>query len=302
MRDLWQLVKESVSKWGEDDALQFGAALAYYTVFSLAPVLVIVIAVAGAVFGRDAAQGEIVGEIREMVGEEGATAIQGLIESAGRPGASPVATAVGLVILLLGSTSVFAQLQSALNAIWNVPPREHFGLWDMIRHRFLSFAAVLGAGFLLSVSLVVSAAVAAFGKVWGAWLPWVSHALEIADLLGSVTVLTLLFAMIFKLLPDVEIRWHDVWVGAAVTAVLFVIGKFVIGFYLGRSDLGAAYGAASWLILVLAWVYYSSQIVLLGAEFTHVYAVRHGSGVNAGAGGVAAVITSPSTGQGKSTR
>lgn len=278
MRELWELVKDSVSKWSEDDALQFGAALAYYTVFSLAPVLVIVIAVAGAVFGHEAAQGEIVGEIRGMVGEEGATAIQGLIESAGRPGASPVATALGLVILLLGSTSVFAQLQGALNAIWNVPPREHFGLWDMIRHRFLSFAAVLGAGFLLSVSLVLSAAVAAFGKVWGAWLPWVGHALEIADLLGSVTVLTLLFAMIFKLLPDVEIRWHDVWVGAAVTGVLFVIGKFVIGFYLGRSDLGAAYGAASWLILVLAWVYYSSQVVLLGAEFTHVYAVRHAQG------------------------
>ncbi len=302
MRELWQLVKESVSKWGEDNALQLGAALAYYTVFSLAPVLVIVIAMAGAVFGRDAAQGEIVGEIRGMVGEEGATAIQGLIESASRPGASLVATTVGLAILLFGSTSVFAQLQSALNAIWNVPPREHVGLWDMIRDRFLSFAAVLGAGFLLSVSLVISAAVAVFGKVWGAWLPWVSHALEIADLLGSVTVLTLLFAMIFKLLPDVEIRWQDVWVGAAVTAVLFVIGKFVIGFYLGRSDLGAAYGAASWLILVLAWVYYSSQIVLLGAEFTHAYAVRHGAGANAGARGVAAVIASPPTRQGESTR
>jgi len=302
VRELWQLVKESVSKWGEDNALQLGAALAYYTVFSLAPVLVIVIAMAGAVFGRDAAQGEIVGEIRGMVGEEGATAIQGLIESASRPGASLVATTVGLAILLFGSTSVFAQLQSALNAIWNVPPREHVGLWDMIRDRFLSFAAVLGAGFLLSVSLVISAAVAVFGKVWGAWLPWVSHALEIADLLGSVTVLTLLFAMIFKLLPDVEIRWQDVWVGAAVTAVLFVIGKFVIGFYLGRSDLGAAYGAASWLILVLAWVYYSSQIVLLGAEFTHAYAVRHGAGANAGARGVAAVIASPPTRQGESTR
>jgi membrane protein len=251
-----------------------GAALAYYTVFSLAPVLVIAIAVAGALFGEEAAQGEIVGQIRALVGEEGATAIQLLIESAGRQDAGALATLIGLAVLLFGSTSAFSQLQAALNKIWEVEPEAHTGLWDMIRARFLSFAAVLGTGFLLSVSLVLSAAGAAFGRYGWGWVPAIGRMLELADFLGSMLVHTLLFAMIFKLLPDAAIRWRDVWVGAGVTAGLFFVGKLAIGLYLGTSDVGAAYGAAGWAILILAWVYYSAQIVLFGAEFTRAFATR----------------------------
>jgi membrane protein len=268
VRTIWRLLRRAAIKWNADDCLTIGAALAYYTVFSLAPVLVIVIAVAGAMFGPEAAQGEIVGQIRGLVGEEGATAIQSLIESASRQGAGPRATIIGLLILLFGSTSAFSQLQSALNTIWEVPPQAHAGLWAMVRGRLLSFAAVLGTGFLLSVSLVLSAAVAAFGRFGWGWVPGIGRVLALADFLGSLIVHTLLFAMIFKLLPDAAVRWRDVWLGAAVTAGLFSIGKLVIGLYLGTSEVGAAYGAAGWVILVLAWVYYSAQIVLFGAEFT----------------------------------
>jgi membrane protein len=271
VRTLWELLERAAIKWNADDCLTLGAALAYYTVFSLAPILVIVIAVAGAVFGPEAAQGEIVGQIQGRVGEEGATAIQSLIESASRQGAGPRATIIGLLVLLFGSTSAFSQLQSALNTIWEVPPRVHAGLWAMVRARFLSFAAVLGTGFLLSVSLVLSAAVAAFGRFGWGWMPGIGRVLALADFLGSLLVHTLLFAMIFKLLPDVTIRWRDVWLGAAVTAGLFSVGKLVIGLYLGTSEVGAAYGAAGWVILVLAWVYYSAQIVLFGAEFTRAH-------------------------------
>jgi membrane protein len=272
----WELLKRSVLQWYEDDCLQLGAALAYYTVFSLAPVLVIVIAVAGALFGPEAAQGEIVGQIRGLVGEEGATAVQSLVQSASRPGVGVWATLAGLVVLLVGSTSAFSQLQGALNRIWDVPTRAHSGVWDLVRARLLSFAAVMGTGFLLSVSLVLSAAVAALGRIGGGVIPGLSGALELADFLGSMIVHTLLFAMIFKLLPDAAIRWRDVWVGAAVTAALFFVGKLVIGAYLGRSDLGAAYGAAGWVILILAWVYYSAQIILFGAEFTYAYSAIRG--------------------------
>jgi membrane protein len=230
--------------------------------------------VAGAVFGQEAAQGEIVAQIRGLVGEEGATAIQSLIESAGRQGAGGRATLIGLLVLLFGSTSAFSQLQSALNRIWEVPPSAQAGLRDMVRARLFSFAAVLGAGFLLSVSLVLSAAVAAFGRLGRGWVPEIGRLLELADFLGSMLVHTLLFAMIFKVLPDVAIRWRDVWVGAGVTAGLFFLGKLAIGVYLGTSEVGAAYGAAGWVILILAWVYYSAQIVLFGAEFTRAYALK----------------------------
>jgi membrane protein len=274
VRLVWELIKRAAIKWNADDCLTLGAALAYYTVFSLAPILVIAIAVAGAVFGQEAAQGGIVEQIRGLVGEEGATAIQSLIESAGRQSVGGRATLIGLLVLLFGSTSAFSQLQSALNKIWEVEPRARTGLGEMIRARFLSFAAVLGTGFLLSVSLVLSAAVAAFGRYGWGWVPAIGPMLELADFLGSMLVHTLLFAMIFKLLPDAAIRWREVWLGAGVTAGLFFVGKLVIGVYLGTSEVGAAYGAAGWIILILAWVYYSAQIVLFGAEFTRAYATR----------------------------
>jgi membrane protein len=274
VRPVWGVLKRAAVKWNRDDCLMLGAALAYYTIFSLAPILVIAIAVAGALFGARAAQGEIVGQIRTLVGDEGAIAIQSLIESASRQEAGALATFIGLAVLLFGSTSAFSQLQSALNTIWEVKPEAHSGIWDMIRARFLSFTAVLGTGFLLSVSLVLSAAGAAFARFGWGRMPAIGQMLELADFLGSMLVHTLLFAMIFKLLPDAPIRWRDVWVGAGVTAGLFFVGKLAIGLYLGASQVGAAYGAAGWVILILAWVYYSAQIVLFGAEFTRAYATR----------------------------
>jgi membrane protein len=262
-------------KWNADDCLTLGAALAYYSVFSLAPILVIVIAVAGALFGPEAAQGEIVGQIRDLVGDEGAAAIQGLIQSASRQGTGPRATVIGLIVLLFGSTSAFSQLQAALNRIWDVPPASHGGIMAMIRARIWSFAAVLGVGFLLSVSLVLSAAAAALSRYGSGWIPGMSGVLLFTEVIGSLLVHTLLFAMIFRLLPDTAIRWRDVWIGAAVTAALFYVGKLAIGVYLGRSQIGAAYGAAAWIILILAWVYNSAQIILFGAEFTRAFATRH---------------------------
>ena len=274
MRTAWALIKCSALKWSEDDCLTLGAALAYYTVFSLAPILVIAIAVASAVFGEEAAKGEIVGQIRGLVGEDGAQAIQALIESASRRGTGSRATLIGLVVLLFGSTSAFSQLQWALNTIWDVPSRRRPGIWHLIRDRLLSFAAVLGTGFLLSVSLVLSAAAAALSRYGWGWLHEIGGVLEVADFFGSIIVHTLLFAMIFKVLPDADIEWGDVWVGAVATAVLFYVGRLAIGLYLGKSAVGAAYGAAGWIILVLAWVYYSAQIVLFGAEFTRAFAER----------------------------
>src|SRR5262249_9605392 len=274
VRTAWTVIKRSAMKWSEDDCIALGAALAYYTVFSLAPILVIAIAVASAVFGEEAAKGEIVGQIRGLVGEERAQAIQALIGSGSRQGTGSRATLIGLVVLLFGSTSAFSQLQAALNIVWDVPSQRRSGIWHLVRDRLLSFAAVLGTGFLLSVSLVLSAAAAALSRYgWGRFHD-IAGVLETADLFGSMIVHTMLFAMIFKILPDADIEWRDVWVGAVATSVLFYVGKLVIGLYLGRSQVGAAYGAAGWIILVLAWVYYSAQIVLFGAEFTRAYAER----------------------------
>ncbi|HEX7213058.1 MAG TPA: YihY/virulence factor BrkB family protein, partial [Methylomirabilota bacterium] len=210
------MLTRAAVKWNADDCLTLGAALAYYSVFSLAPILVIVIAVAGALFGPEAAQGELVGQIRDLVGDEGAAAIQGLIQSASRQGTGSRATVIGLIVLLFGSTSAFSQLQSALNRIWDVPPAAHGGLMPMIRARLWSFAAVLGVGFLLSVSLVLSAAAAALSRYGSGWMPGISGVLLLTEITGSLIVHTLLFAMIFRLLPDTPIRWRDVWVGAAV--------------------------------------------------------------------------------------
>jgi membrane protein len=274
VRAVGRLLSRAAFKWNEDDCLTAGAALAYYAVFSLAPILVIAIAVAGALFGQEAAQGEIVGQIRDLVGDEGAKAIQSLIQSASRQGAGSLATLIGLLVLLFGSTSAFSQLQTALNRVWGVPGRSQSGIVAIIRARFWSFAAVLGVGFLLSVSLVLSAVAAALGRYGSGWMPGISGMLVLAQVVGSLIVHTLLFAMMFKVLPDADIRWRDVWVGAAVTAVFFYVGKLAIGVYIGRSEIGAAYGAAAWIILILAWVYYSAQIVLFGAEFTRAYATR----------------------------
>ena len=272
--------------WIDDFAPSMGAAISYYTVFSLAPLLVIVIAVAGAVFGREAVQGEIVGQLQGLIGREGAIAVQGLIKSASEPAKGLVAGIISIGVLLVGATTVFAELQSALDRIWHVPEKEKpSGLWAVLRARVLSFGLILGLAFLLMVSLSISAGISAFGSFASGLLPGWEVLLQGVNMALAVGITTVLFAMIFKFMPSVEIDWKDVWVGASVTAVLFEVGKFAIGLYLGKSGVNESFAAAGSLVVLLAWVYYAAQIFLLGAEFTKVYSDDNGShaGVNASA-------------------
>jgi membrane protein len=275
LADLWTVFKDSISAWIGDYAPSMGAALSYYTIFSIAPLLVIVIAVAGLVFGAQAASGAIFEQLRGMVGDSGATAIQGLVQSASQPAASIFAAATGIVTLVLGATTVLGELQSALDRIWRAPSPEKTGWWRFIRGRVLSFGMILVIGFLLLVSLVLSAAIVAIGDWWG--LGKTKWLLEAGNFVVSFAVVTALFAMIYKILPRVRIGWRDVWVGAAVTALLFTVGKFLIGLYLGKSGVTSGFGAAGSVVVLLVWVYYSAQIFLLGAEFTWVYSHSHGS-------------------------
>jgi membrane protein len=277
LRAVLALFKVTFSEWYGDNAPRLGAALAYYTVFSLSPLLIIVIAFAGLVFEREAAQGEIVTQLQGLIGEESAKAVQAMIENAYKPSSGVIATLISILTLLIGATGVFAELHDALNTIWEVKPKSGLGLMGLIRDRFLSFAMVLGIGFLLLVSLAISAGLAALGKLMGGMVPTPIYVGQILNLFGAFVVIMLLFAMIYRILPDIEIAWSDVWIGAAFTSVLFTIGKFLIGFYLGRSSVASAYGAASSLAIILIWVYYSAQIFLFGAEFTQVYAKKYGS-------------------------
>jgi membrane protein len=275
---LWDLIEKSFAAWLDDYAPSMGAALAYYTMFSLAPFLILIIAVAGLVFGADAARGEIVLQLRGLIGEEGAAAVQGLLTGASHPAKSIVASAIAVMTLLLGATSVFAELQSSLDRIWRAPAlQQTTGPWALLRQRFLSFGMIVSIGFLLLVSLVVSAALAALGRWSGGFLPGWAVLLQVVNLVVSFGITTLLFAMVYRILPRVWVAWEDVWVGAAVTALLFNIGKLAIGLYLGIAGLTSGFGAAGSLVMILAWVYYSSQIFLLGAEFTWVFAHSHGS-------------------------
>jgi membrane protein len=271
------VLNETINDWWEDNAPRLGAALAYYTLFSLAPLLIIVIALAGLIFGRDVAQGYIVTQIQGLVGPEGAGAIQAMIESARKPATGILASLFGLTMLLIGATGLFTELQSALNTIWEVPEKAKAGLLSLLKNRLLSFTMVLGMGFLLLVSLVVSAALAAAGSFLSSIIPSVVVVGELLNLVVSLVVITLMFAMIFKYLPDVTIAWNDVWIGAVATALLFTVGKSLLGLYLGTSSVASAYGAASSLVIILIWVYYSAQIFLLGAEFTQVYSTLRGS-------------------------
>lgn len=271
------LVSRTIHAWIDDGAASMGAALAYYTLFSLAPLVLIVISVAGFVFGVDAARGEIFDQLRGLMGAPGAAVIQELIESVSRPAGGLVATAVGLALMLVGATTVFAELQSALDRIWRAPPRRQMGLWRLLRARVLSFGLILGLGFLLIVSLVVSAALAAVQRWWSAWFSGWEIALQLINILSSLGLMTLMFAMIYKIMPRVKVAWSDVWVGAAVTAGLITIGRVLIGLYLGTGMVTSGFGAAGSLVAVLVWVYYSAQIFLLGAEFTWVYAHELGS-------------------------
>jgi membrane protein len=271
------LFAETFFEWYEDRAPRLGAALAFYTVFALTPGLIFIIAIAALLLGQEAAQGQIIGQIQDLAGDTGAQAIRAAIESARGTGSGLLATGLGAVTLLFGLWGVFGELQDALNTIWGVTARPGRGVIEAIKQRFWSAAMVVGIGFLLLVSLVASAWLAALGKFFSRLLPLPAAALETANAVLSFVVVTFMFALIFKLLPDVTIAWRNVWTGAAVTAVLFTIGKSLIGLYLGRSTVASVYGAAGSLIVILLWVYYSAQIVFFGAEFTKVYSRRSGA-------------------------
>jgi len=269
-KGLFGLLKDSFKEWGEDKASRLGAALAYYTIFSIGPLLVVVIAIAGFVFGEEAASGQIVDTIGGVVGESGATMIQEMVKSANKPGAGTIAGVIGLLTLLLGAAGLFGQLKDALNTIWGVQPKPGLGIMGMLRKNVLSFGMVVGTGFLLLASLVVNAALAALADFLVDKLPGGPLLWQIVNYAISLGVVTLLFALIFKVLPDVNIPWGIVWVGAAVTAFLFVVGQVALGFYFGISDPGSAFGAAGSLVIILVWIYYSAQILFFGAEITQV--------------------------------
>ena len=272
----FKLVKETASSWSADYAPSMGAAISYYTLFSIAPLLLIVIAIAGRVFGAEAARGEIFAQLRGLLGDGGAAAVQDMIDAANRHGSGIVATITGVAVLLLGATTVFNELQSAMDRIWRAPARvQASGIWNLLRTRLLSFGMVLGIAFLLMVSLVLSAALAALGKWWtpAGW----EAVMHVLDILLSFGLMTVMFALIYRYIPRVHVAWHDVWIGAAVTALLFAIGKFAIGLYLGKSSVASSFGAAGSLVIMIVWVYYSAQIFLFGAEFTWVYAHEYGS-------------------------
>ena len=275
---LFRLIKEAVMAWIDDFAPSMGAAISYYTIFSLAPLLVIVIAVAGAIFGEEAVKGQIVGQLQGLMGKEGATAVQGMIAAANEPTKGLVASVISFVILLIGSTTVFAELQSALDRIWHVPEKaKPQGIWAVLRARLLSMGLILGLAFLLMVSLVTAAAVAAFGTFAKGMLPGSELLLQLLNFAISIGLSTVLFAMIFKYMPSITIEWRDVWVGAAVTAVMFEVGKYGISIYIGKSGTTETFAAAGSVVVLLLWVYYAAQIFLLGAEFTKVYGNSRGS-------------------------
>ena len=271
------LFKQAFTEFNSDKVPRLGAALAYYTIFSLAPLLLIVIAIAGLVFGHDAAQGKIFEQLKSVLGPTTAAAMQEMVKNAAKPKSGSVATIIGIITLIVGASGVFGQLKDALNTIWDVKPKEGGGIMSLIRDRFLSFAMVFGVGFLLMVSLVIDTVIAAMGKYAGSHLPGGEALWHIVELAFSFCVVTVLMAGIFRVLPDLKIEWRDVWLGAALTSALIVLGKFALGIYFARSAIGSSFGAAGSLVIVLLWVYYSAQILLFGAEFTQVYARAHGS-------------------------
>lgn len=274
VRDTWAIVRKAGDEWIADHASRLSAALAFYTILSVAPLFVIAVAVAGAVFGRDAATGALTDQLRGLLGDAGAEVARTAVEHADRPKAGTVAALVGLVTLLFGASGVFGELQGALNAIWNVKPKPGRGIWGTVRDRFLSFGMVLAVAFLLLVSLVVTTALAAVGGYVEGLAPGVPVLMQVANFVLSFLVVTTLFALVFKYLPDAEVHWRDVWFGALVTAALFTAGKYAIGAYLGRSAPGTPFGAAGSLVAFVVWVYYSGLIVFFGAELTQVTA-RH---------------------------
>ena len=278
MKEFAALMKETYAEWVDDKAPRLGAALAYYAVFSLAPLLIILVAVVGAVWGNqsDVVQARLLREVQSTVGPNAAELIEGMLTQSSRSGAGTLPTMLGIAAMLFGATTVFAQLQDALNTIWDVESTRN-GITALVISRAMSFGLILMVGFLLLLLLIVSAVLAALDTFIAGITPGTQFLIRLLDLLISIGILTLLFAMVYRYLPDVEIAWRDVWFGAAVTALLFTLGKYALGAYLGNSSTGSAYGAAGSLAILLVWIYYSAQIIFFGAELTQVYARRYGS-------------------------
>lgn len=273
-----RLVVNAAKDWIEDKAPRLGAALSYYTAFSLPPLLVALIGIAGIAFGAEVVSDRLVEQMRGLVGAESADLLGDAIAEAQQTTGTGWAVALGVGVLVIAASGVFAQLQDALNTIWDVQPQPGGGIWRLLQKRLLSLAAVLGAGFLLLVSLAVSTATAALAELAGS-IESLAPFVAVMDVAISLLVVTVLFALIFKFLPDVRIKWRDVWLGAFITAGLFIVGKFAIGFYLGTSDVGSAYGVAGSLIIIMVWIYYSALIVFFGAELTQVWTKRHEASV-----------------------
>ena len=274
---LFRMFRAAIKGWYADNAARLGASIAYYTLFSLGPVLLVAIGIAGTVFRPEDVQGQVSSQLTDLLGAEGARAVQAMLAGAQNHKTGIFATIVGGVTFLLAATGAFMELQNAFNQIWRVKPKEGFGIGGFIRKRLVSFGLVVAIGFLLLVALVVSAALSAVADWVSARAPEIPYVWAAFDLLLSVGVITVLFAILYRVLPDVNLRWSDVWTGAAATALLFTIGKFLIGLYLGQSSTASTYGAAGSVVIVLLWVYYTSQVVLLGAEFTRVYTRRERS-------------------------
>jgi membrane protein len=270
-------MRDAVNACVRGDFLTHSAALAYYTAFAIAPMLVIALAIGGFCFGQQAASRELFGQIKQMIGEQGAQAVQAMVMAAGKTKSGTLAGTIALVTLFVASSGLFAQLQSSLNHFWGVQPLPGSSIRNFLRHRLLSFAMVVGIGFLLLVSLVVNAALSALEEFLGQRLSIGEFLLEVANPLVSLAVITMLFTMVFKVLPDVKVGWRDAWLGGFITALLFNLGKFLIGLYIARSSIASVYGAVSSLVIILAWVYYSSLILFFGAQLTRLYAERFGT-------------------------
>jgi membrane protein len=271
------LVQDTIAQWIKHNASSLGAALSFYTLFSIAPILVIAMAVAGSIFGPHVAEAHVLDQMRALLGDAGANAVQSLLSSAHQSGLKGIAAAIGIVTLLIGATSVFGELQNTLDYIWKSSEKPSVAWWRILRSRILSVGLILGVGFLLMVSLIISAGLAALGAWFGTFMAQWAVILPALDLILSLGLATVLFAMIYKYVPREQIAWGDVWIGGLVTACLFSVGKLLIGLYLGRSSLSSAYGAAGSIMVLLLWIYYSAQIFLLGAEFTHVFTYAVGS-------------------------
>lgn len=277
LRAVWGLFQETFQEWSQDKASRLAAALSYYTIFSIAPLLIIIIAVVGAVLGEDRAEKEINKQLVGSVGEAAAGIITQAIDNASQPQAGTIASIISVIVLLFGATGLFTELQDSLNTIWEVQPKPGRAMKNMVRQRFLSFAMVLAIGFLLLVSLIITTIVQTVVTYFSNVIPGVGDLLQIANVILSFVITTILFGLIFKVLPDVKITWSDVLIGAALTSFLFSIGRYLLALYLSRSSFGSVYGAAGSLVVFLAWVNYAAQILFFGAEFTQVYARKYGS-------------------------